>query len=353
MPPQPRADLEQVVLGPEREPVAEQAVLVLLRVGERLRRRLEDRARVGHRRVEPELEERRSRGRSAPARPGATRAARAAGAVAGSRRARVRARRARPRRRSARSCRRTARAGPRGRASATRRAWKPSPSASRGVRASRRRNAQSSTSSRAGRPSSGPVAAPRAVGQDAARAARCGCGGGSRRRRAGRAPRPGRGAGRLMPPPIPGRARTAACGGTARRLAARRSACSRISALTWNVISGRRASTRAQRAPVELDPARGEHGLEEAGAVALLVDPHRHELARLGVELEQVAALEIHERRHVERLVGGHPHAAAGIGRSVGHEQVAVALAEGVVHLGDDAARARRPRRGTSRTRPG
>ena len=32
-----------------------------------------------------------------------------------------------------------------------------------------------------------------------------------------------------------------------------------------------------ERAPVQLDAPRREHGLEEALAVALLVDPHRHE----------------------------------------------------------------------------
>ena len=84
-------------------------------------------------------------------------------------------------------------------------------------------------------------------------------------------------------------------------MAARRSACSRISALTWNVISGRRASTRASEWPSS-STASGEHGLEEAISVALLVDPHRHEIARLGIELEEIAALEIHERRHVETL---------------------------------------------------
>ncbi len=77
------------------------------------------------------------------------------------------------------------------------------------------------------------------------------------------------------------------------RFAHRRSACQRISALTWNVISGRRAEHARERAPVQLDPPRREHRLEEPLAAALLVDPHRDELARRRVDLEPVAPLEI------------------------------------------------------------
>ena len=52
------ADLEHVVVRPDARGVGERAVLGLLRLGERRLRRLEERAGVGHRVVQPEREER-------------------------------------------------------------------------------------------------------------------------------------------------------------------------------------------------------------------------------------------------------------------------------------------------------
>ena len=125
---------------------------------------------------------------------------------------------------------------------------------------------------------------------------------------------------------------------TGTRFAHRRSACQRISALTWKVISGRRAEHVRERTPVQLDPPGREHCLEEPLAAALLVDPHGDELAGRGVELEPVAPLEPHERRHVERLVHRHPDPTRVVRGSVGQQQVGVTLPERVVHLGDEAA---------------
>ena len=213
--------------------------------------RLEDRARVGHRRVEPELEERvrevvvrlhvlprrvqavrqaRSRDQAADA------CERAERALAGDRRVVVG-----EQLEQAHQVGRLPLAAP----------GSPRRARAAAMRASRRRNAQSSTSSRAGSPSPAAVAAPRPVGQDeleppAADAPQDRVDGAQRERRhaIGAVPASGSCGDRALTPGTYGGLRWY---GT--RFAARRSACSRISALTWNVISGRRASTRASECP--------------------------------------------------------------------------------------------------------
>ena len=145
--------------------------------------------------------------------------------------------------------------------------------------------------------------------------------------------------------------RAPAAGGGGRRTratprSARRSPWRWMRVVTLAVISGWRTSIRAtaafvngRRRPVS-DAANTRSPPCSAPSAPTSRSPG-------GGERHPVAAVDGQKRRDVELLVGLGPAALARV------EQVAVTLAVGVVHLGDDAAQARRPGRGSRRPRAG